>query len=221
MSVRFGPATVIGVGGVPSVPLGVRLLAEIGWPSVADVAVTTAWFSISAPLETVSSRRTRKRIAVDDDGAMEPPLVPLAPVPRRNSTRLRPVASKFAWSSSAASVLSPALEPLTICSEPGTYVVPFGIVSVNTVFTAPSCPEFRTVMSYCSVSPGKSSPPFTSVTDFTTLPLMTGLKRSVWNVSTAGRYVSPPVLKVSVALVAPAGTAVVMTVLASKPSWFV
>ena len=76
-------------------------------------------------------------------------------------------------------------------------------------------------MSYWSVSPGESSPPFTSVTSFTTLPLMTGLNRSTRKVMTAGKYWSPEVVNVIVALVAPAGTAFVFTCFKSTPSWFV
>ena len=150
-------------------------------------------------------------------GAKVPPTDPLAPVPSRKRTRGDPADWNSPWSSVGMSVFTPALAPPTRLSEPGTNVVPNGIESMSTTLRAPSWPEFLTVMSYCSVSPGESSPPFTSVTSLTTLPLMTGLNRSTRKVRTIGRYWSCAVVNEIVALVAPAGTAFVLTCFASIP----
>jgi len=62
---------------------------------------------------------TRKRIEVEAPMPRVPPAAAVAPVPRSNTTRLL-AASKNAWSSPVASVMTPVLGPESIRSEPGT-----------------------------------------------------------------------------------------------------
>ncbi len=70
-----------------------------------------------------------------------PPWPLVAPLPRLNTTRL-PAWSWNAWSSPCWSVFAPALGPLTIRSDPGTYVVPAGMVSVRVSASASPPPSF-------------------------------------------------------------------------------
>ena len=119
--VRLGPATATFVGGVPPPPVSEsRLLALMAVPSVCEMAVTTAWLVMIVPAGIVSFTRTRNLTAVVAPGASVPPAEPLAPVPRRKTTRGVAPGCSSPWSSATTSVLAPAFAPLTSTSEPGT-----------------------------------------------------------------------------------------------------
>jgi hypothetical protein len=116
----------------------------------------TAWFSMR-PV-TVESTFTRKATVVVAPMFSAPPVVPLAPVPRRMRTVREP--ERYSpWSSPEASVFVPMLGPDVTRIEPGTNVRPGGSTSFSTVLTAPSLPEFVAEIVYSIVSPGMTAPP--------------------------------------------------------------
>ena len=118
---------------------------------------------------------------VDALMSSRPPLVALAPVPRR-ATTVRAAATYSISSSPAASVWGPAFAPLATRSEPATYVSPAASVSCSTVWSAASVPTFVAEMVYSSTSPGRTAPPFRSATVLRKLDASNlGTKMSVSN----------------------------------------
>jgi len=137
---------------------------------------------------------------------MRPPVVALAPLPARITTRLPTTeVSSSPRSSPAGSVSVPAgpPAPLTMLIEPGTYVVPLGIGSRIVKPTASSWPVLVPVTLYSRMSPASTLPPLRSVTPFVWVIL--GAYNSVAKVITPGRYWSPEVVTLMFALVAPLG----------------
>jgi hypothetical protein len=129
-----------------------------------------AWFSMRPVIAEFTV--TRKATEVPAPMASDPPVVPLAPVPRRTRT-VRVAAMYSPWSSPVASVFVPALGPVRTRIEPGTKVRPAGNTSLSTVFVAPSLPEFVAEIVYSIVSPGSTAPrgcELTSVRVFVALP---------------------------------------------------
>src|SRR5690242_5222670 len=102
-----------------------------------------ALLEIVVPLAVPAPIVARKRIDVAAAAASEPPAAEVAPVPRRNTTRLLPE-SYSAWSSPDASVFVPAFDPVRTDREPGTNVVFAGIASRSTTASAASLPVFET-----------------------------------------------------------------------------
>jgi hypothetical protein len=129
-----------------------------------------AWFSMRPVI--AESTLTRNATDVAAPMASAPPVVPLAPVPRRTRT-VRVAAMYSPWSSPVASVFVPTLGPVRIRMEPGTKVRPAGSTSLSTVPVAPSLPEFVPEIVYSIVSPGSTAPrgwELTSVSVFVVLP---------------------------------------------------
>src|SRR5262249_34773755 len=145
---------------------------------------------------------TRKRIEVEAPRPRVPPAVAVAPAPRSKMTWLW-AASKAAWSSPAASVMMPALAPDRIRSDPGTYVVLAGRGAGRTALPAGACPVLGTLTVDSGGSPGRLLPPVRSATVLVAVRF--GANRSMLVAAAPGKYVSPVVVKVSVALVAPFG----------------
>ena len=127
----------------------------MGGAPVAPEAVMVAWFWMR-PL-TRELMVTRKATLVDPPTGTAPPVVPLAPVPRRIRT-VRDEEMYSPWSSPTASVLVPALAPDTIRIDPGTNVSPTGIGSFSTTLVAPSLPVLVAEIVYSTVSPGRTAP---------------------------------------------------------------
>jgi hypothetical protein len=129
-----------------------------------------AWFWMSPMIDAFTV--TWKATVVDALMAIEPPMVPFAPVPRRTRTVREP--ERYSpWSSPVASVFVPAFAPEMMRMEPGTKVSPDGSASFKTTFVAPSLPVFVAEIVYSIVSPGSTAPfgcEVRSVTVFVALP---------------------------------------------------
>jgi len=133
-----------------------------------------AWFSMR-PL-SVEVTVARKANDIDALMAMVPPVVPLAPVPRRTRT-VRDADTYSPWSSPVASVLVPTLAPVSTRIDPGTKLSPFGTTSFNTTLVAASLPVLVAEIVYSMTSPGSTAPFGCDVRSATVLmaPLKSGL----------------------------------------------
>lgn len=132
---RLGAATV-------SVTCGE--VSKNGVPSVRPLKFAVAWLTICCPGLSSASIVTSNVTVSVSPGAILPPEVAFPPVPSRKMT-LSVAGLNSPGSSPSASVgfgFVAASGPAMMCRLPGVYVVPDGIASRITKFTAESDPVF-------------------------------------------------------------------------------
>jgi hypothetical protein len=108
----------ISVGCTPDVVVFPSLVAVELVPSVWAVKATVAWLEM-IELVGLATMATLNLTVVDAAGAKVPPVVAVAPVPSRKTTRLF-VLSYSAWSLPDVSVLVPLFAPAVTCRLFGT-----------------------------------------------------------------------------------------------------
>ena len=119
-------------------------VSKNGVPNVSPLKFAVAWLTISCPGLSSPSIVTSNVTVSVSPGAIRPPEVPFPPAPSLKIT-LFDAGLNSPGSSPSASVgfgFVAASGPAVMCKLPGVYVVPDGIGSRITKFTAESDPVF-------------------------------------------------------------------------------